>query len=90
MSLRELADAADQLGALSAEMWNDLGPHMTCSEADALVRVLTALGLGNHAVILEDAHAEGDEPGDKHHPGPRLTALLTEPTVFDNDNHQGA
>ncbi len=60
------ADAVAAVAALDTEVWFDVGPHLSCTEAEALIGLFTALGIDNHAVALLDGHARGDAPGDDH------------------------
>jgi hypothetical protein len=66
-SLADLDDALIGVRYLSVEVWNDVGRHFSCREANALVALFSALDLGAHAIALEDAHAEGDVEGDEHY-----------------------
>lgn len=67
----EVAEAAEAW----AEKWaggnlaRDIGEALTCSEADAIVGLLLALGLDGAAGEWRTAHAEGDEEGDRHWTG---------------------
>ena len=58
----ELSVALDTfLEVFSDWTLGDLGPHMTCREADALANLLTAAGRPDLAQALLDGHAfEGD------------------------------
>lgn len=44
----------------------DIGPHLTCAEAEWLAAALAAAGCCQAAVALLVGHAEGDEDGDSH------------------------
>lgn len=41
----------------------DLAERLTCTEANALVGLLAALGAHDAATAWAQAHADGDEPG---------------------------
>lgn len=47
--------------------WYDLGPHMTCREADAFVTFLRAMDNPDAADHLMHGHADADEPTDSHY-----------------------
>lgn len=56
------------------ETWDDytvmdLGPHLTCAEANALALLFEALGLDDLAVALIEGHSEDDDEGDLHYRG---------------------
>lgn len=59
--------------AAFVEVWSDgmllseIGPRLTCREADALADLLNAEGWTAAADLLIDAHAEQDDEGDTHH-----------------------
>lgn len=67
VDLADLAAAINGMRGMMPHVWDDIGGMFTCSEADAVVELFRALGLGGHALALEDAHAEGDEEDDKHY-----------------------
>jgi hypothetical protein len=46
---------------------DDVGPRLTCTEAEALATVLRALGDPESAEVWLRGHAEGDEEGDDHY-----------------------
>jgi hypothetical protein len=46
---------------------DDVGPHFTCSEVDALASVFEALDRPDVAAKWIAGHAETDEEGDTHH-----------------------
>lgn len=50
-------------------VWSDIGPHFTCSEVNALVNLLHALGLYDAAAMVLEGHAESDEDDDEHYRG---------------------
>lgn len=45
----------------------DVGPHMTCGEAEALADVLRAAGHDAAADAWLEGHASGDDEGDLHY-----------------------
>ncbi len=47
----------------------DIGPALTCSEANTLGQLFSALGLTDLAVELLEAHRNSDEDGDEHFDG---------------------
>lgn len=54
------------------EVWDayslaDLGPHMTCGEADTLANLLRVAGRADLAESLILGHAEEDDEGDSHY-----------------------
>lgn len=49
---------------------DDLGPRLSCIEADALAGMLRALGESATADMWIKAHAEGDEECDDHYHSP--------------------
>ena len=53
----------------SRKLARDIGEALTCSEADAIVDLLLALGLASAAGEWRTAHAEGDDEGDRHWTG---------------------
>lgn len=75
------AEAADKLDELSGlvetfvdvwrdpKMLRDIGPHLACTEMDALHDLLTMLGEDWAATCLLDGHAAEDESGDRHYQG---------------------
>ena len=46
---------------------NDLGPALTCAEAEALCDLYAAHGLHDKADALRAGHAAGDDEGDANH-----------------------
>ena len=67
-----IADAVARIAALDPDVWTDIGPHLTCMEADALAALLTAAGRPRYAAYLIDAHATDDDEGDAHWPADLL------------------
>lgn len=47
----------------------DVGPHLTCSEAEDFARFLRAVGAEDLASTLLAGHADGDDIGDRHYQG---------------------
>jgi len=45
----------------------DLGPALTCSEADAMCEPFRAWDMDDHADRLATSHQRGEEPGDRHY-----------------------
>lgn len=45
----------------------DVGPHLTCREADAMADFLRAYGQPDTADALIEGHAAEDEEGDAHY-----------------------
>lgn len=43
---------------------SDMGPKMTCTEANVLAELLATYGRDDSAEVLIAAHAESDEEGD--------------------------
>lgn len=48
----------------------DLGPRLTCAEANVLARWLRAHQLDDDAAALIASHADADDQGDDHYRGP--------------------
>jgi hypothetical protein len=46
---------------------NDVAPRMTCTEVEAVISMLRAVGGQDAAATWLDAHAAGDEEGDSHY-----------------------
>lgn len=64
----ELSTALDTfLEVFSAWTLGDLGPHLTCTEADALANLLNAAGRPDLAEALSEGHAAEDDAGDAHY-----------------------
>ncbi|TFD37028.1 hypothetical protein E3T37_12585 [Cryobacterium sp. TMT2-10] len=51
----------------AADFAGDVGPRMSCTEVDALVGMLRALGADTAADTWVSAHAEEDQEEDSHH-----------------------
>lgn len=56
------------------EVWDDytfadIGPHLTCNEAEALAHLMRAAGREDRATALIDGHATEDDEGDMHWKG---------------------
>ncbi|MFJ4790998.1 hypothetical protein [Streptomyces sp. NPDC088794] len=73
----------------------DIAVTLGCIEADALAGLLRALGDEQAADRWIDAHAQGDEPTDRHFQGPipadvSLTAdgMRWNPALADAETHQ--
>lgn len=60
----EVAEAIVAVSDLDSGAWYDNGGHFTCTEADAVAGLLTALGLTDHAEALLQGHAEQDDEDD--------------------------
>lgn len=68
--LRCWARAVDEIAEnTSATTWGDVGPHLTCREADSVARAFDALGLSGLATALRQGHADADAQGDSHYRG---------------------
>ncbi|MEU0674492.1 hypothetical protein ABZ330_16650 [Streptomyces sp. NPDC006172] len=61
-ALADLANTFSLMGTAEA------GGHFTCTEADALARVLAASGHRNAAISWLEGHAYGDDDEDDVHP----------------------
>lgn len=59
----ELLTALRDTAATLAEVdtMQDIGPHLTCSEADALAKMMVLLGHFDAGAALLKGHARGDE-----------------------------
>lgn len=53
---------------LAPTLPSDYSCFMTCTEAEVLADLFTAVGKAELAEWILEAHTEGDEPGDAHHP----------------------
>lgn len=53
--------------ALSHDTLGDIGPSLTCSEADYFAQFLNTVGAESLANTLLKAHAEEDDEGDDHY-----------------------
>jgi len=62
-----LTDALRRIGGLDGEMWDDIGPHLTCDEAEAFAALLLAIGESETMWRMLAAHASADEEGDHHY-----------------------
>ena len=65
----DLTPTARALAQLASMPWQDLGSHLTCSEAEAGFEALTTLGYTGaaRALMIDHAEADGDEPEDEHY-----------------------
>ena len=52
---------------LDPTMWGDLGPHLTCTEAETVAAFLRAWGNPGAADLLIEGHAAEDLDGDDHY-----------------------
>lgn len=58
---------AGALGSLSEDYLHDIGPRLTCNEAEMWVMAFDYLDLPEHALALKESHADGDDDdGDQH------------------------
>ncbi|WP_052397140.1 hypothetical protein [Streptomyces sp. NRRL F-5123] len=72
-----LIDAVDDLAAVFTRLGTaEAGGHFTCSEADAIARVLAVSGNEGVAIDWLCGHATDDEVDDMHH-------------VYDEDDPEG-
>ena len=55
--------------ASTGQTWDDIGPALTCTEADAFADVFRAAGFPEVAERLLGAHSTEDEEGDMHFDG---------------------
>ena len=62
-----LIHAIGEVRDLDMHMWDDLGPHLTCHEANVLTDLLHLLGCPDQAAALAASHTDSDEPGDQHY-----------------------
>jgi hypothetical protein len=68
-TFREAADAlANLAGTFDVYTCTDIGPALTCREADAMVNALIVGGNEAAAGALIGAHARSDEIDDEHWP----------------------
>jgi hypothetical protein len=65
--LEVLADSLSRLAGLDTEMWHDIGPHLTCYEADTFADLLKAIGEHETMKTILAAHASSDVEGDDHY-----------------------
>jgi hypothetical protein len=49
-----------------AEAFGDIADKLTCSEADAIVRLYKDADMLPTAANIAEAHADGDDEGDRH------------------------
>lgn len=62
------AQAVQDLADIDVHTWHDIGPELTCNEAETFAEFLQAFGRDRQASILRSAHASGDDdPTDQHH-----------------------
>lgn len=59
---------SEALAAIDGYTLCDIGPTLTCLEAEGLAEALRLLGRGDDAETLIVAHAEADDSGDMHGP----------------------
>ena len=64
INLHQLADAVDDMSCLPSDMWEVVGPALTCLEADTLASLLQSVGLQSHAASLLKYHSDTDEDYD--------------------------
>jgi len=64
INLHQLADAVDDMSCMPDDMWETVGPGLTCLEADVLSNVLQSVGLQAHAASLLKYHSDSDEDDD--------------------------
>lgn len=62
-------EAAAAVDKLDGQVWWDIGPALTCDEAETLAALLDASGAAEAADALREGHAQGDHPGDDHYIG---------------------
>lgn len=62
----------------SVDFARDVAPRMTCTEADAIISMLRAVGGDAAAATWHDAHAAKDQDGDTHH-RPAIYIVPTDP-----------
>lgn len=62
-----LTEFLDNIGAYTLA---DIGPHLTCGEADTIANLFRAFGYDGDADALIEGHAEEDEEGDAHYVEP--------------------
>lgn len=66
-TVTEIGIALDTVLALHADMWQAIGPALSCSEAEAFQLLLEAADRPDLAVVLIKAHAEADDDEDDLH-----------------------
>ena len=65
---RKLTQISEALAILDGYTWGDLGGHMTCPEANAMIEVLNLLDRADLAAYLIEGHEASDtDPEDMHH-----------------------
>lgn len=62
-----LASAIADVEAVDSHCWLENGCHFSCTEADALIALFTALGLNDVAANLLEGHADSDDEDDAHY-----------------------
>jgi hypothetical protein len=62
-------DALGEVLDLDVHVWFDLGPKLTCREAEALMGLFESFEQEDAASALAHGHALGDEDGDEHFGG---------------------
>lgn len=62
----QLDAAIAQLATLNYDTWGDLGPHLTCTEANIIANLLRVIDQADSAEILLEKHSEADDSGDEH------------------------
>ena len=64
-----LADALAELADMMGDIWiaGDVGPHMSCPEADAVAEVLRLSGNADAAATWLDGHARSDTDEEDRH-----------------------
>lgn len=67
LALADAVDTAGEVAALDPHVWYDIGPALTCNEANVLAAFLDALGADGAGLL--GAHTDGDEEGDEHWTG---------------------
>jgi len=66
-NLGALVVALETFAGLDLEMWHDIGPHLTCFEADTFAALLDAIDEHETTKTLLFAHASADDRGDDHY-----------------------
>ena len=62
-----LVEARRRLHGVNPLVWRDIGPHLTCVEAEAFVMLLVTIGFEREAELLAEGHARSDyEEEDLH------------------------
>lgn len=64
INLHQLADAVDDMSCMPNDMWETVGPALTCLEADTLANLLQSVGLQSHAAWLLKDHSDSDSDDD--------------------------